>query len=78
MAMKIASRATQAATNLPSPRQRAYVHTLSLRLTSEDYRRLRRFVTAHEDRTGQRITHQAVLESALSEYLTMHGSPALG
>ena len=49
--------------------RRAYVHTLSLRLTAEQYRRLRRFVTAHEDRTGRRVTHQAVLEAALSEYL---------
>lgn len=49
--------------------KRAYVHTLSLRLTSEQYRRLRRFVTTHEDRTDQRITHQAVLEAALADYL---------
>ena len=49
--------------------KRAYVHTLSLRLTGEQYRRLRRFVTTHEDRTGQRITHQAVLETALADYL---------
>lgn len=52
--------------------KRAYVHTLSLRLTSEQYRRLRRFVTTHEDRTNQRITHQAVLEAALADYLDRH------
>jgi len=46
-----------------------YVHTLSLRLTSEQYRRLRRYVTTHEDRTNQRITHQWVLETALAQYL---------
>ncbi len=49
--------------------ERNYVHTLSLRLTADQYRRLRRFVTGHEDRTGRRITHQAVLEAALDEYL---------
>ena len=52
--------------------KRAYVHTLSLRLTSEQYRRLRKFVTSHEDRTDQRITHQAVLEAALADYLDRH------
>jgi hypothetical protein len=52
--------------------KRAYVHTLSLRLTSEQYRRLRKFVTTHEDRTDQRITHQAVLEAALGDYLDRH------
>ena len=57
---------------LPGLEKRAYVHTLSLRLTGEQYRRLRRFVTTHEDRTDQRITHQAVLEAALAEYLDRH------
>ena len=59
-------------TALPGLEKRAYVHTLSLRLTAEEYRRLRKFVTAHEDRTNQRITHQAVLETALSDYLQRH------
>jgi hypothetical protein len=66
---------TSAVTNdspLPGLEKRAYVHTLSLRLTGEQYRRLRRFVTTHEDRTDQRITHQAVLEAALAEYLDRH------
>jgi hypothetical protein len=54
---------------LEGDEKRSYVHTLSLRLTSEDYRRLRRFVTAHEDRTDRRLTHQAVLEAALADYL---------
>ncbi len=67
------TRETQLSSGLQSVDKRAYVHTLSLRLTGEQYRRLRRFVTAHEDRTGQRITHQAVLETALAEYLDRHG-----
>jgi hypothetical protein len=57
-----------------SPERHAYVHALSLRLTAEQYRRLRRFVTGHEARTDRRITHQAVLEAALSDYLDGQGS----
>lgn len=52
---------------------KAYAHTLSLRLTAEQYRRLRRFVADQEDRTGQRITHQAIIETALSEHLAKRG-----
>jgi hypothetical protein len=50
----------------------AYVHTLSLRLTKEQYRRLRRFVTDYENRTERRLTHQAVLEAALVNYLNQN------
>jgi hypothetical protein len=57
---------------LSGSEKRAYVHTLSLRLTSEQYRRLRKFVTTHEDKTDRRITHQAVLEAALTDYLDRH------
>jgi len=46
---------------------------LSLRLTAAQYRRLRRFVAAEEDRTGRRLTHQAIIESALGEYLDRMG-----
>jgi hypothetical protein len=77
MAMRGQSRETQATAGLQSLEKRAYVHTLSLRLTGEQYRRLRRFVTGHEDRTGQRITHQAVLETALGDYLDRHGVSSL-
>ena len=55
--------------------KRAYVHTLSLRLTNEQYRRLRRFVAAHEEKLGHRLTHQAVLETALNDYLTRSDTP---
>jgi hypothetical protein len=78
MAMRAQSRETPAAASIQSLEKRAYVHTLSLRLTGEQYRRLRRFVTGHEDRTGQRITHQAVLEAALGDYLDRHGVSTLG
>ena len=59
---------------MQSRARQGYVHTLSLRLTGEQYRRLRRFVTGHEERTEQRITHQAVLEAALGDYLGRQGN----
>jgi hypothetical protein len=49
---------------------KGYAHTLSLRLTSDQYRRLRRYVADQEDKTGKRATHQAIIETALDEYLT--------
>jgi hypothetical protein len=52
---------------------KGYAHTLSLRLTADGYRRLRRYVADQEDRTRQRITHQAIIEAALDEYLTKNG-----
>lgn len=78
MAMRAPARETQVSTGIQSLETRAYVHTLSLRLTGEQYRRLRRFVTGHEDRTGQRITHQAVLEAALGEYLDKNAVSTFG
>src|SRR4051812_11995239 len=51
-----------------------YSHTLSLRLTTDQYRRLRRFTVAEEERTGQRVTHQSVIERALAEYLSNKGA----
>ena len=67
MPMKVAS--AHLDSEMAARERHSYVHTLSLRLTGEQYRRLRRFVTGHEDRTDQRITHQAVLETALDDYL---------
>ena len=52
---------------------KGYAHTLSLRLTAEQYRRLRRFVADQEDRTGKRATHQAIIEAALDAHLTKMG-----
>jgi hypothetical protein len=69
MANRVASLGGQAVTALQPLEGAAYAHTPSLRLTAEQYRRLRRFVTGHEDRTSRRITHQAVLEAALTGYL---------
>ena len=51
---------------------------MSLGLTAEQYRRLGRYVVPDEDRTGHRVTHQAVSEAALSEYLGRHGAPPAG
>jgi len=49
-----------------------YAHTLSMRLPMDQYRRLRRWAAAEEERTGRRITHQAVFEAALAEFLDKH------
>jgi hypothetical protein len=51
---------------------KSYTHTLSLRLTTEDYRRLRRFVADLEEKTGKRATQQAIIEAALNEYISTH------
>ncbi len=61
--------------DLEAPEERAYTHMLSMRMSAEQYRRLRRFVVQHEERTGRRVTHQALLERALIEYLDRHGTP---
>ena len=50
-----------------------YAHTLSLRLTAEQYRRLRRYVAKVEDEGHGRVTHQSVIETALGEYLDRQG-----
>ncbi len=50
-----------------------YAHTLSLRLTAEQYRRLRRYVARAEDEGQGRVTHQSVIETALAEYLERQG-----
>jgi hypothetical protein len=57
------------------PGRRGDVHALSVRLDHTQYRRLRRFATGHEARTGERITHQAILQNALAEYLERHAPP---
>ena len=44
-------------------------YALSVRIDDALYWRLRRLVTSHEVQTGKRVTHQAILEIALAEYL---------
>jgi hypothetical protein len=73
---RIAIRDARAAREGNSSKKRGDVHALSVRLDHEQYRRLRRFVTSHEDVTGRRVTHQAVLEIALSEYLERYDPPS--
>jgi hypothetical protein len=48
---------------------KGYAHTLSLRLTAEDYRGLRRYVADQEEKTGKRVTHQSLLEGLLRAFL---------
>ena len=69
MARQDRSSADQAGERVQSSVDRVYAHTLTVRLTAEQYRRLRRFVTGYEDRSRRRITHQAVFETALHDYL---------
>lgn len=57
----------------PEPAGKAYAHTLSLRLSAAQDRRLRRFVNVQDDQTGRRLTHQAIIERALAEYLDRQG-----
>jgi hypothetical protein len=53
---------------------KAYAHTLSFRLTADQYRRLRRFVADQEEKHGRRTTHQAIIETALDEYMGKTGA----
>jgi hypothetical protein len=53
---------------------KGYAHTLSLRLTAEQYSRLRRYVADQEEKTTKRATHQAIIEAALDDYLTKAGA----
>jgi hypothetical protein len=48
---------------------KGYAHTLSYRMTDAEYRQLRRFVADYEDRTGKRLTHQSVINAALTQWL---------
>jgi hypothetical protein len=65
--------AAQSATVAADGGTKGYAHTLSLRLTADQYRRLRRYVADQEEKTGKRATHQAIIETALDDYLTKSG-----
>ena len=64
--------APQSPSVAPAGAGKGYSHTLSFRLTSDGYRRLRRFVAEQEAQSGKRTTHQAVIEEALDDYLNKH------
>jgi hypothetical protein len=68
-----AIRDARAAREEDAKKRRGDIRALSVRLDDEQYRRLRRFVTRHADQTGHRVTHQAILEIALAEYLERNG-----
>jgi hypothetical protein len=65
-------------TEPPSPATAAdsgakgYAHTQSLRLTSDGYRSLRRYVAEQEEKAGKRITHQSLIENLLLTFLADH------
>jgi hypothetical protein len=50
------------------PAAKSDLHSLSMRLSSEQYLRLRRFVISFEDQTGQVRMQQVVFNAALKEY----------
>lgn len=54
-------------------KMKTYAHTLSLRLTSDHYAALRQHAIRHETKTGDRLSHQAIIESALTEWLKRNG-----
>lgn len=66
------SRRSSEAANI-EPEQQPRVHTLSMRLTAAQYRRLRRFVTQEEEQIGRRISYQVIVETALDEFLGRRG-----
>ena len=72
---RIAIRDARAPREGDTRNSRIDVRSVSFRLDDEQYRRLRRFVASYEDQTGQRITHQAILEIALAEYLERNDRP---
>lgn len=45
-----------------------YAHTLSLRLTADQYGELRSIARRIEDEQGGRATHQSIIEAALTDY----------
>jgi len=54
-------------------KMKTYAHTLSLRLSAEQYGRLRGYVREQEAATGQRFAHQTIIETALAEWLDRNG-----
>ena len=56
------------------PDRRNGFRTLSLRLTKEQYRRLRRFIIKHEIETGELVSQQDLISAALTAYLDQKSS----
>jgi hypothetical protein len=67
--MSVGFRRNRAATEVQVLERPPHVHTLSMRLNAEQYQRLRRFVTREQDRIGRRVSYQAIVETALTEFL---------
>jgi hypothetical protein len=49
------------------------IHVMTIRVPAERYRRLRQFAIKQEQKSGERITHQAIMDTALVEYLDRNG-----
>jgi hypothetical protein len=73
MGIVVAIRKRQVDSNSEGTKGRSIRHAVHLRLTDKQYRDLRKYVIDKEDLTGRRITHQAVLATALVEFLGRNG-----
>ena len=69
----MARRTTQKTTAPPQKGEAEELHTTTVRLNGERYRSLRLYITTHEQRTGERVTHQKFFERAMDEYLSKNG-----
>lgn len=58
----------------PARASRTYSRSLTVRLTEEDYGRLRRYTVSAPAGSSGRVTHQSVIEMALREWLDRHGA----
>lgn len=65
----------QSITNQQAENREADDCELTFGLTDGQYMRLRRFVTSHENKTGECLTYQAILEVALTQYLEENDQP---
>ncbi len=69
---RIAIRDARAARKAKARTNDREIRSLSVRVDYEEYRRLKQFLDDHHDQSGQKISHQEVLEIALLEYLEQH------
>jgi hypothetical protein len=60
-------------TKMPSAKTPADWHVTTVRLDDDEYRRLRKYISLHEAKTGERLTHQNLFKTALFDHLTKHG-----
>lgn len=57
-----------------APMDAKSVKSLTVKVPSWEYARLIRYASQELERTGSKVTHQAIILSALSEYLDSKGA----